>query len=93
MASEDDKRQFQETQKKYVECKSLLKQAHAQHKQKNTEKNRCELTLQELDGMPDDTRTFKALGKAFVLEDKSSLQEELKEGVSEASKEAEKYKV
>ena len=39
-------------------------------KVKEREKKRCQLTLQEIEGLPNDVRAFKSVGKAFILSTK-----------------------
>ena len=39
-------------------------------KVKDRERKRCQLTLQEIAGLPSDVRAFKSVGKAFILSTK-----------------------
>eukprot|EP00494_Astrolonche_serrata_P005229 UN05245 len=40
---------------------------------KESEKKRAYLTLEELSQLPDDTNTYKAIGKVFILEPRSLM--------------------
>ncbi|KAK8355753.1 hypothetical protein V6Z12_A05G310300 [Gossypium hirsutum] len=44
-----------------------------QMRTKEGEKKRAFLTLEELNQLPDDTNTYKSIGRTFVLEPKSVL--------------------
>lgn len=81
----------QELQKKYLEAKSLAKQAESTRKTREKEKNKAELTQQEIEPMSESTGMYKAVGKAFVLSDKSTLMSQLSESIDEAKKDSSKY--
>ncbi|AQK70852.1 PREFOLDIN 1 [Zea mays] len=51
-------------------CRVLLQ---TQMRSKEGEKKRAYLTLEELRQLPDDTNTYKTVGKVFILEPKSVL--------------------
>ncbi|KAG0556594.1 hypothetical protein KC19_11G065800 [Ceratodon purpureus] len=73
MAVEINKEAFVELQGRLVETTSKLKQVQVQIRSKEAEKKRSFLTLEELDSLPEGTNTYRALGKAFVLEPKDEL--------------------
>jgi len=81
----------QELQKKYVEAKSMARQAESTKKTREKEKNRSELTQQELEPLGNETRMYRAVGKAFVLSEKGTLMQQLSESIEEAKKDASKY--
>ncbi|KAG0564757.1 hypothetical protein M758_8G132200 [Ceratodon purpureus] len=73
MAAEINKEAFVELQGRLVETTSKLKQVQVQIRNKEAEKKRAFLTLEELDSLPEGTNTYRTLGKAFVLEPKDDL--------------------
>ncbi|KAB2031399.1 hypothetical protein ERO13_D05G287200v2 [Gossypium hirsutum] len=73
MADEVNKTAFLEIQGRMIELTSKLKQVQNQMRTKEGEKKRAFLTLEELNQLPDDTNTYKSIGRTFVLEPKSVL--------------------
>ncbi|KAF9597570.1 hypothetical protein IFM89_019888 [Coptis chinensis] len=64
---------FVEIQGPMIEATGKLKQVVAQMQNKETEKKRTFLTLEELRPLPEDTNTYKSVGRTFLLEPKSVL--------------------
>ncbi|KAL9361750.1 hypothetical protein Peur_007602 [Populus x canadensis] len=75
MADEANRTAFLELQGRMIETTSKFKQVQNQIRTKEGEKKRAFLTLEELRQVPDDTNTYKSIGK-FVLEPKSVLMSE-----------------
>ncbi|KAJ6808305.1 prefoldin subunit 1 [Iris pallida] len=73
MAEEANRTAFMELQSRMIETTGKLKQVQIQMRSKEGEKKRAYLTLEELRQLPEDTNTYKSIGKAFVLEPKSLL--------------------
>ncbi|RWR82635.1 prefoldin subunit 1 [Cinnamomum micranthum f. kanehirae] len=73
MADEANRTAFLEIQGRMIEITGKLKQVQTQIRNKEGEKKRAYLTLEELRQLSDDTNTYKSIGKAFVLEPKSVL--------------------
>lgn len=73
MADEANRTAFIEIQGRMIETTAKLKQVQNQIRSKETEKKRAYLTLEELRQVPDDTNTYKSIGRTFVLEPKSVL--------------------
>lgn len=73
MADEANKAAFFEIQGRMIETTAKLKQVQSQIRSKETEKKRAYLTLEELQQVPDETKTYKSIGRTFVLEPKSVL--------------------
>ncbi|KAJ8641110.1 hypothetical protein MRB53_017804 [Persea americana] len=73
MADEANRTAFLEIQGRMIETTGKLKQVQTQFRNKEGEKKRAYLTLEELRQLSDDTNTYKSIGKAFVLEPKSVL--------------------
>ncbi|KAK8579752.1 hypothetical protein GQ457_03G028370 [Hibiscus cannabinus] len=76
MADEINKTAFIEIQGRMVELTGKLKQVQNQMRTKEGEKKRAFLTLEELRQVPDDTNTYKSIGRTFVLEPKAVLMNE-----------------
>ncbi|XP_068652124.1 prefoldin subunit 1 [Aristolochia californica] len=76
MADEANRSAFLELQGRMVEATGKLKQVQNQMRNKEGEKKRAFLTLEELHQLPDYTNAYKSIGKAFVLEPKSVLESE-----------------
>ncbi|XP_039071888.1 prefoldin subunit 1-like [Hibiscus syriacus] len=76
MADEVNKTAFIEIQSRMIELTSKLKQVQNQMRTKEGEKKRAFLTLEELSQVPDDTNTYKSIGRMFVLELKAVLMNE-----------------
>ncbi|GMI90417.1 PREFOLDIN 1 [Hibiscus trionum] len=79
MVDEVNKTAFIEIQGRVIELTGKLKQVQNQMRTKEGEKKRAFLTLEELSQVPDDTNTYKSIGKilkVFVLEPKAVLMNE-----------------
>ncbi|XP_043810285.1 prefoldin subunit 1 isoform X2 [Manihot esculenta] len=59
-----------------IETTAKLKQVQNQMRTKEGEKKRAYLTLEELRQLPDETNTYKSIGRTFILEPKSVLMNE-----------------
>ncbi|ONK78876.1 uncharacterized protein A4U43_C01F480 [Asparagus officinalis] len=73
MADEANRAAFMELQGRMIEITGKLKQVQNQMRGKEGEKKRAYLTLEELRQLSDSTNTYKSIGKAFILEPKSTL--------------------
>ncbi|KAK3420162.1 hypothetical protein EUGRSUZ_G00957 [Eucalyptus grandis] len=71
MSDEANRAAFMEIQGRMIETTGKLKQNQIRNKE--TEKKRAFLTLEELGQLPDSTNTYKAAGRTFLLEPKSVL--------------------
>ncbi|XP_015881738.1 prefoldin subunit 1 [Ziziphus jujuba] len=76
MADETVRTAFFEIQGRMIEITGKLKQVQNQMRNKEGEKKRAFLTLEELRQLSDDTNTYKSIGRTFVLEPKSDLMNE-----------------
>ncbi|XP_009786278.1 prefoldin subunit 1-like [Nicotiana tabacum] len=76
MADEANRAAFIEIQGRMIETTGKLKQVQTQMRTKETEKKRAFLTLEELKQLSDDTNTYKAIGRTFILEPKTVLMDE-----------------
>ncbi|XP_022937756.1 prefoldin subunit 1-like [Cucurbita moschata] len=76
MADEANRATFLEIQGRMIEITGKLKQVQSQVRNKEGEKKRAFLTLEELKQLSDDTNAYKSIGRAFVLEPKSVLMAE-----------------
>ncbi|XP_047249583.1 prefoldin subunit 1 isoform X1 [Capsicum annuum] len=76
MADEANRTAFVEIQGRMIETTGKLKQVQTQIRNKETEKKRAYLTMEELKQLSDDTNTYKAIGRTFVLEPKAVLMNE-----------------
>ncbi|KAK6784611.1 hypothetical protein RDI58_018066 [Solanum bulbocastanum] len=64
MADEANRTAFIEIQGRMIETTGKLKQVQTQIRNKETEKKRAYLTLEELKQLSDDTNTYKAIGNS-----------------------------
>ncbi|KAG6557625.1 hypothetical protein Mapa_000906 [Marchantia paleacea] len=78
MASEINKEAFVELQGRLVETTTKLKQVQMQVRNKEVEKKRAFLTLEELNCLAENTNTYKSVGKAFFLTPMVTLVKEQK---------------
>ncbi|KAL6496433.1 prefolding complex chaperone subunit [Orobanche gracilis] len=76
MADEAVRSAFLEIQGRMIETTGKLKQVQNQVRNKEAEKKRAYLILEELKQLAEDTNTYKSIGRTFVLEPKSVLMEE-----------------
>ncbi|KAL9259313.1 Prefoldin subunit 1-like protein [Drosera capensis] len=76
MADEANRAAFFEIQGRMIDTTAKLKQVQNQMRNKEGEKKRAYLTLEELQQLPDDTNTYKSIGRTFVLEPKPVLMNE-----------------
>ncbi|VFQ77379.1 unnamed protein product [Cuscuta campestris] len=68
MADEANKSAFMEIQGRMIDLTGRIKQVHTQIRNKEGEKKRAYLTLEELRNISDGTVTYKSIGRTFVLE-------------------------
>ena len=76
MSDETNRSAFLEIKGRMIENTGKLKQVQNQMRNKEGEKKRAFLTLEELRQLPADTNTYKSIGRTFVLEPKSVLMNE-----------------
>ncbi|TQE08514.1 hypothetical protein C1H46_005820 [Malus baccata] len=76
MADEANRAAFLEIQGRMIELTAKLKQVQTQMRNKEGERKRAFLTLEELRPLSDDSNTYKSIGRTFVLEPKSVLVKE-----------------
>ncbi|XP_050375373.1 prefoldin subunit 1 [Argentina anserina] len=76
MADEANRAAFMEIQGRMIELTAKLKQVQNQMRNKEGEKKRAFLTLEEIRPLPEDANTYKSIGRTFVLEPKSVLVDE-----------------
>ncbi|KAJ8543388.1 hypothetical protein K7X08_005911 [Anisodus acutangulus] len=76
MADEANRTAFIEIQGRLIETTGKLKQVQTQIRNKETEKKRAYLTLEELKQLSEDTNTYKSIGRTFILEPKTVLMNE-----------------
>ncbi|GAB2286490.1 prefolding complex chaperone subunit [Dionaea muscipula] len=76
MAEEANRATFFEIQNRMIETTAKLKQVQNQMRNKEGEKKRAYLTMEELRQLPDGTNTYKSIGRTFVLEPKPILMNE-----------------
>ncbi|KAJ8532074.1 hypothetical protein K7X08_011997 [Anisodus acutangulus] len=76
MADEANRSAFIEIQGRIIETTGKLKQVQTQIRNKETEKKRAYLTLEELKQLSEDTNTYKSIGRTFILEPKTVLMNE-----------------
>ncbi|CAA7407405.1 unnamed protein product [Spirodela intermedia] len=86
MSDEAARTAFMEIQGRMIETTGKLKQVQSQIRAKEGEKKRAYLTLEELQGLPEDTNTYKSIEKQllFVLEPKSLLASEQDEKLKDS---------
>ncbi|KAG8373911.1 hypothetical protein BUALT_Bualt11G0074500 [Buddleja alternifolia] len=84
MADDANKSAFMEIQGRMIEATGKLKQVQIQLRNKEGEKKRAYLTLEELKQLSDDTNTYKSIGRTFVLEPKPVLKEELEQKLKDS---------
>nr|ABK23096.1 unknown [Picea sitchensis] len=65
MAGEINREAFVELQGRMIETSSKLKQVQMQIRNKEAEKKRAFLTLEELQQLPDETNTYKSANHSF----------------------------
>ncbi|XP_042497067.1 prefoldin subunit 1 [Macadamia integrifolia] len=84
MADEANKTAFLEIQGRMIETTGKLKQVQNQLRNKEGDKKRAYLTLEELRQLSDDTDTYKSIGRTFVLEPKSVLVNEQEQKLNDS---------
>ncbi|XP_051226523.1 prefoldin subunit 1 [Lolium perenne] len=84
MADETNRAAFVELQARLIETTGKIKQLQTQIRTKESEKKRAYLTLEELRQLPDDTNTYKTIGKVFILEPRSLLANEQEQKLNDS---------
>ncbi|KAI4376389.1 hypothetical protein MLD38_014158 [Melastoma candidum] len=70
MSDDANRAAFLEVQARVIETTAKLKQVQNQMRAEETDKKRAYLTLEELRSLPDNTNTYKSVGRTFILEPK-----------------------
>lgn len=76
-ADEELKRAFTELQCKMIDTNQKLKLADLQIDNLKRIKQRSELTVREVDSLPQETRTFESVGRMFLLQDMDTIKRDL----------------
>ncbi|XP_051224838.1 prefoldin subunit 1 [Lolium perenne] len=87
MADETNRAAFVELQARMIETTGKIKQLQIQMRTKESEKKRAYLTLEELRQLPEDTNTYKTIGKKhflFILEPRSLLANEQEQKLNDS---------
>jgi len=88
----ESQKAFEELKKRMFEATSKLRQTQAQIVVANRSIKKAVLTGQELQQVPENTRTYHSLGKMFVLEPRNDLLIEQAGMVREVEQDLEKLK-
>ena len=83
MVDDKDRQQFLELQKKMLLETNKLKKLESQTRTSEVEKRKCQLTLQELETLPEGVNTYRTIGRTFVLVDKNDMATELKQSIQD----------
>ncbi|CAO3648755.1 unnamed protein product [Mucor hiemalis] len=75
---------FVELQAKYIHSQQQTNTTKAQIQGKQRERKMAELTRRELDGLDDDTKTYRPVGKMFIQSPLSAMKQEYVDSVSKA---------
>lgn len=86
MATDVNKEAFVELQGRLLSTDKKLKQVATQLRIKETDRKAAILTLQELQDVPESTNTYKAIGRAFVLQPMDDLRKEYDTIAEDSSK-------
>eukprot|EP00252_Welwitschia_mirabilis_P000881 TRINITY_DN10873_c0_g2_i1.p1 TRINITY_DN10873_c0_g2~~TRINITY_DN10873_c0_g2_i1.p1 ORF type:complete len:129 (-),score=35.48 TRINITY_DN10873_c0_g2_i1:378-764(-) len=81
--AEVNREAFVDLQGRMIEISSKLKQVSMQIQNKEREKKRAFLTLEELQRLSEETNTYKSVGKSFILEPKSVLSKEQSDKITD----------
>ncbi|XP_013720084.1 probable prefoldin subunit 1 isoform X2 [Brassica napus] len=76
MADEATRTAFLEIQASMIDLTGKLKQVQTQMRNKEGDRKRAYLTLEELRPLPPHTNTYKSIGRTFLLEPKTVLEGE-----------------
>ncbi|KAI8375472.1 Prefoldin [Blakeslea trispora] len=75
---------FVELQSKYVHSQQQANTTKAQIATKQRERKLAELTRRELDGLDDDTKTYKPIGKMFIQSPLKDMKQQYVDAVTKA---------
>eukprot|EP00455_Lapot_gusevi_P047473 TRINITY_DN641_c0_g2_i3.p2 TRINITY_DN641_c0_g2~~TRINITY_DN641_c0_g2_i3.p2 ORF type:complete len:124 (-),score=34.16 TRINITY_DN641_c0_g2_i3:37-408(-) len=78
-----DRKAFDELRQKQVEISRQLINANGQLTIKERTKKKSELTLSELNEMPETTKMYKSIGRTFVLSDGGKIKDELQQTIAQ----------
>mmetsp|Transcript_4694 Transcript_4694/g.16814 ORF Transcript_4694/g.16814 Transcript_4694/m.16814 type:complete len:134 (-) Transcript_4694:1449-1850(-) len=81
--TQERKEEFMALQGQLIEQTNKLKQTQMQGRSAAAEKRRAELTVQELQAMPQETKTFLNVGKMYVLRPKTEIEESIVSRIAE----------
>ncbi|KAI9469756.1 MAG: Prefoldin [Benjaminiella poitrasii] len=84
------RRVFVELQNKYVQSQQQVNATKAQIAGKQRERKLAELTRRELDGLDDDTKTYKPIGKMFIQNPLSEMKQQYVDLVTATDEEIKK---
>ncbi|XP_054161636.1 prefoldin subunit 1-like [Oppia nitens] len=76
------KKAFQELQVQVIETRNKVKQIDVQLDGLKRSSQHSKITIQELNGLPDDTKMYESIGRMFVLRDKSTINQLLDQRIT-----------
>eukprot|EP00793_Prasinoderma_coloniale_P004208 PRCOL_00006384-RA len=79
---QEKREQLMELQERMMELSTKQKQTVMQAQNKMKDKRQNVFVLSELNELPEETKTYQAVGKMFVLRDKTTVEDELIEANS-----------
>ncbi|GFH18591.1 uncharacterized protein HaLaN_15421, partial [Haematococcus lacustris] len=81
----EDEKTLSELQERIMEYSQILSRYSAQERVASSRKHRTELTLAELQPLPDTTRSYKAVGKAYFLASKATVCADAEKAIADSS--------
>lgn len=87
MAREPDpelKKAFAELQEKMMDTSVKMALLDVQVEKLKRNKHRADLTIKEITALPQDTKTYQAVGRMFILDEMDSVKKDLENRISSA---------
>ncbi|CEP14276.1 hypothetical protein [Parasitella parasitica] len=84
LSDEAIRKVFVELQSKFIQSQQQVNTVKAQIAGKQRERKLAELTRRELDGLDNDTKTYKPIGKMFIQSPLSDMKKHYVDSIAEA---------
>ena len=86
-----DREQFEDAQNKYLEYKGQYLQTSRMVEVLQNEKRKVELTLQQLEETPANTKTYQQIGRMFLLTPRTDIEKSIKQNIQKNEDQREEY--
>ncbi|KAG1668318.1 hypothetical protein FOA52_011215 [Chlamydomonas sp. UWO 241] len=84
---------FQELEQRFMQTQDMHRRVAQSERQAMITKQRCELVMTELKSLPENTPTYKQIGRAYFMEPRAAVLKSCEEDIASSSSQAEASKL